>query len=166
MMPALKIQKSAKRFDCLDGLNKNGNYLEALKYYQQSMVAFEYEFNDTSILSNPTRFEQGFTSFELFESLYLKAGCWEELYRISGDSFPFTNAINCYQSTYLLGDFIRTSFDNEEARLFLGKKVMKAYQQGIALVLDDYKATKMKVTSRLLFLGIKKQSKGTFYFNA
>lgn len=121
---------------------KNGNYLEALKYYQQSMVAFEYEFNDTSILSNPVRFEQGFTSFELFESLYLKAGCWEELYRISGDSSPFANAINCYQSTYLLGDFIRTSFDNEEARLFLGKKVMKAYQQGIALMLDDYKATK------------------------
>lgn len=134
----------------------SGSFPEALRYYQQSMVAFEYEFNDTSVFANPVRFEQGFTSYELFESLTAKATCWKDWYLASGDTTHFAHAIETFTCTYRLSDFIRSSFDNEEARLFIGKKVLASYQEGITLALDQFSATKNPKHLQTAFLWASK----------
>lgn len=117
------------------------NYLKALDYYQQSIIQLDYDFDDNNILLNPKNFATGFSSFSLFESLVAKAICLYGLYNQEKDDRYLNASLNTYNAAFRMADFINKSFDNEDARLFIGQKVFKAYQQGVQLLINTYETT-------------------------
>ena len=117
-------------------------YLKALDYYQQSIIQLDYDFNDNDILQDPENFNTGFSSFSLFESFIAKATCLYDLYTQEKDERYLNASIATYGAAFRMADFINKSFDNEDARLFMGQKVFKAYQEGVQLLIRSYEATK------------------------
>jgi CHAT domain-containing protein len=113
-----------------------GDFQQALQCYQQSIIQLEYDFNDTSVYANPQSFTEGFSPLSLFESVYQKAGCFAKLYSASGNPAHAEAALSTFESAFKLARFIRNSLDNEEARLFLGRKILPAYQSGVEFVLQ------------------------------
>ena len=123
---------------------KKSDHLKALDYYQQSIIQLDYDFNDINILLNPKSFDLGFSNFLLFESLVAKAICLYDLYRKNHDDGYLNASINTYSAAFRKADFINKSFDNEDARLFIGQRVFMAYQGGVQLLIRSYEATENK----------------------
>ncbi|MDN5211350.1 CHAT domain-containing protein [Fulvivirgaceae bacterium BMA12] len=132
---------------------KKNDYHKALDFYQQSIIQLDYDFNEDNILLNPKNFDLGFSNFSLFESLVAKAMCLYDLYGKNNDDKYLSASINTFGAAFRKADFINKSFDNEDARLFIGQKVFKAYQEGVQLLLKSYKAT-----------GHKKYLENAFYW--
>ena len=129
------------------------DYRKALDYYQQSIIQLDFDFNDHNVLLNPKSFDIGFSSFSLFESLVAKAICLYDLYIEIQDDNYLNASVATYDAAFRMADFINKSFDNEDARLFIGQKVFSAYQGGVQLLLRSYEAT-----------GSKKYLENAFYW--
>ena len=149
LLEALAARTTAGKYDKVgftykllgDIYYKKKEYLKALDYYQQSIIQLDYDFNDDNILLNPKGFDLGFSNFSLFESLVAKAICLYDLYGTNQDDNYLNASMNTYNTAFRMADFINKSFDNEDARLFIGQKVFKAYQEGVQLQVRLYEAT-------------------------
>ena len=124
-----------------DIYRKKEDHLKALDFYQKSIIQLDYDFDDNNILLNPENFDVGFSSFSLFESLVAKAMCLYDLYNKNQDENYLNASMNTYHAAFRMADFINKSFDNEDARLFIGQKVFKAYQVGVQLLIRTYETT-------------------------
>ncbi|MEM8968074.1 MAG: CHAT domain-containing protein [Bacteroidota bacterium] len=120
---------------------KQGQLLRALRYYQQAIIQFDYDFSDTTIFSNPHDFATAFNNFALFGSLTAKAHCLELLYQQNQITDYLVAALDTYQAAFKMADYVNKWFDNEDARLFLANEVLPAYQQAVDFSVLAYEQT-------------------------
>ncbi|MEP7320221.1 MAG: tetratricopeptide repeat protein, partial [Panacibacter sp.] len=114
---------------------------EALTYYQRAIMQLNFKFNDENIFSNPTNFIGDFASYDLFEALLAKAGCFALLYEADHKEENFTAAKKTYETSFVLADYIKKSIDNDEARLFIADKVFDGYKKAVAFIMQEYHRT-------------------------
>jgi CHAT domain-containing protein len=106
-------------------------FVEALKYYQQAIIQYNFKFNNEDIFSNPGNFIGDFASYNLFDALAAKAKCFSVLYSIEKNRKYFNAALATYDSSFVLADYIKKSIDNDEARFFIADKVFNAYKEAV-----------------------------------
>ncbi|MEM9675074.1 MAG: CHAT domain-containing protein [Bacteroidota bacterium] len=124
-----------------DAYTKQSRLLQALRYYQQAIIQFDYDFSDTTVLNNPHDFATAFNNFALFGSLTAKAHCLELLYQQNQTADYLIAALDTYQSAFQMADYVNKWFDNEDARLFLADEVLPAYQRAVDFSVLAYKHT-------------------------
>lgn len=104
---------------------------EALAWYQEAIIQYNSKFTDTNFFSNPGNFIGDFASYNLFDALVAKAGCFVRLYKQKQTEQYFNAAKSTYDSAFALSDYIKKSIDNDEARLFITDKVFEAYRKAV-----------------------------------
>jgi len=114
-----------------DLLMMEENPQAALPYYQQSMIQYDFKFNDSNVFANPGNFIGDFASYNLFDALTAKAACFTVLYHQKKETNYFKAAISTFDSAFALADYIKKSIDNDEARLFIADKVFNAYSKAV-----------------------------------
>jgi tetratricopeptide (TPR) repeat protein len=114
-----------------DFFRKTGKNEQALAEYQKAVVELLPGFEDLKIISNPMEFSLGMSSLTLFEILRKKAETAWEIHRSTGEDSFFDLGLGAWQSAFGLAQFISVNFDNDEARVFLGEKALKAFESGI-----------------------------------
>lgn len=110
---------------------------KAISYYQQSIVQYDYKFNDENIYTNPGNFAGDFASYNLFDALIAKADCFTVLYKQQANQIYFKAAVTTYDSAFALSDYIKKSIDNDEARLFVAEKLFSAYEQAVDFLISN-----------------------------
>ncbi|MBV9961857.1 MAG: CHAT domain-containing protein, partial [Parafilimonas sp.] len=111
------------------------NTLQALSFYQQAIIQYDYKFNDTDVYKNPGNFIGDFASYNLFDVLIAKAKCFETGYRQNGNEEYFNAAVTTYDSAFALSDYIKKTIDNDEARSFIADEVFNSYQEAVDFLL-------------------------------
>ncbi len=138
----LKNEKNVEVADAYkilgDIAKAGGDYSTALEYYQSAIIQSDYNFNNESIQANPETFFSSFSSFSLFENLLAKANCLAEWQRQANAGDRIALAIKTYQSAFALLDYINKSYDNEQARLFIGQAAAPSYTDAVNWLLDVY----------------------------
>lgn len=109
----------------------------ALAFYQQSIIQYDYKFNDTNVFSNPGNFIGEFASYSLFDALAAKANCFAAMYNQQNNIHYYTSAISTFDSAFALADYIKKSIDNDEARFFLADKVFTTYSSAVDFLLSE-----------------------------
>jgi len=123
---------------------------EALGYYQQAIIQYNYKFRDTNVYVNPGNFIGDFASYNLFDALIAKANCFALLNRQTNDTKFFKAAQSTYDSAFVLADYIKKSIDNDEARLFITDKVFEAYRQATDFIIAANKNNDKALTVHAL----------------
>ncbi len=108
---------------------------QALSFYQQSIIQYDYRFNDRNVYANPGNFIGDFASYNLFDALIAKAKCFQIAYEHNHNENYFKAAVTTYDSAFVLSDYIKKSIDNDEARLFIADEVFNAYQHAVDFLL-------------------------------
>ncbi|PWU01468.1 MAG: hypothetical protein C5B52_07325 [Bacteroidetes bacterium] len=138
---------SDKKFTGIYHLYKGDYFLQtqdpmsAVKEYQNSIVALENDFSDTSIYSNPTNFWGTFSTYMLFKAIVRKAVCFERIYRNTKDIKYKKAALDAYISAIELASYLEKSMDTDEARIFLKKNYNAAYHKAVDLAIELYAKT-------------------------
>ena len=121
-------------------LNKN-DFNQALTHSQQAIIALTPGFSDTNIYSNPPlpalRLE-----YQSIVTLKLKANALRRNYFIR--SFNLNDlemSFTTYQLISNLIDRVRTSYQAEGSKLFLGEKTAKIYEAAIQVALKLHEIT-------------------------
>lgn len=109
---------------------------QALSFYQQSIIQYDFKFNDTNVFVNPGNFIGEFASYNLFDALAAKAACFAVIYNDTKDEKYFSATAKTYDSAFLLADYIKKSIDNDEARLFIADKVFHTYIKAVDFLMD------------------------------
>jgi CHAT domain-containing protein len=108
----------------------------ALLFYQQAIIQYDYKFNDTSVFINPGNFIGEFASYSLFDALDAKANCFAALHAQQKDANYDKAALTTYDSAFALADYIKKSIDNDEARFFIADKVFDAYARAVDFLMS------------------------------
>ena len=116
--------------------------VQALEKYQQSIIQFDPDFNDTSFTQNPVSFNGLHQYIFLFDVLLAKARAFSELAKAQSDQESMIHSLNTYGSTLELARHIEQFYDSDEARLFLKKNVDTAYHEFVDQGLKLYAITK------------------------
>lgn len=111
---------------------KNGDYYNALKNYQISLVSNIFGFADTTIVSNP-QLDNIVSDFILLQSLTGKVEALEKYYDQTLDFELLSTALDTYNLIANLIDKLRTGYVSEESKRFLGEKTSYLYEQAIQL---------------------------------
>lgn len=106
-------------------------YQKALNSYQKAIIELHPTFQNSDIFQNPEKSSLGMSSITLFEVLASKAKIAWMLYEKEEDSKWFRLGLSTYLSAFDFANYISFNFDNDEARIFLGDQVLKAYQIAI-----------------------------------
>ena len=130
--------------------------LQALRYYQQALIQFQYNFNDTDIYKNPGNFTESFASFDLLETLLAKAKCFSIPAKENTDVKYIAAAAGTYSAAFSLADYIKRAIDNDESRTFMADKVFKGYIQAVDFSLSVYEKTKDDTLLRQSLLWMNK----------
>lgn len=111
---------------------KNGDYYNALKNYQISLVSNIFGFTDTTIVSNP-QLDNTVSDFILLQSLTGKVEALENYYDQTLDFELLTAALDTYNLIANLIDKLRTGYISEESKRFLGEKTSYLYEHAMQL---------------------------------
>lgn len=123
---------------------------EALIYYQEAIIQYNFKFNDTNVFVNPGNFIGDFASYNLFDVLVAKAGCFAHLYKQKQTEQYFSAAKSTYDSAFALSDYIKKSIDNDEARLFITDKVFEAYRKAVDFLIAGNRQQDKRLTIHAL----------------
>jgi CHAT domain-containing protein/tetratricopeptide (TPR) repeat protein len=119
-------------------------YKEAIYDYQQAIVQFYPDYNETDIYKNPENFSGVFSYINLFNALTGKADAFEKLYLQDRKQEWLDAALNAYRSAFKLADYVEKTYDSDEARLFLNKIKYGVHDRPIRVSLQLYSLTKRK----------------------
>ncbi len=128
-----------------DAAKTRGRFEQALEYYQAAIIQSDYHFNEPALHRNPETFFSSFGSFSLFENLLSKAQCLAEWKRYTRTTDDIALTIATYQSAFALLDWINKSYDNEQARLFVGQAAAPAYADAVQWLLGVYQEHQQQV---------------------
>jgi len=117
------------------------DYKKAIEFYQLALQQLFPSFNDSSSTSNPVDFTGAFAVFELYETLLSKANAFSDKYVLSNNIDDIANALSCFQSLYLLTDYVEKTYESDEARIFLNQKKHESHNLPIGLCLQLYALT-------------------------
>ncbi len=104
------------------------NVSKALQLYQLSIIQLDPDFNDERITENPKDFRGIHSYFNLFEAIAGKANAWHRLYQSNGKEADLIAAINTLEAGLRLANQTESTYESDEARLFLNERVQPAYQ--------------------------------------
>ncbi len=124
--------------------DKNKDYKSALRYYQQALIQFDNNFNETDSSKNPEEFSNVYSYINLFNTLAAKADVFENIYGHEKKIIHLLNALSTYKTAFKLADFVEKTYDSDEARLFLGKIKYTVHSRPIDISLHLYELTKDK----------------------
>ena len=116
-------------------------YVQGLRFYQQSIIQLDDDFNEQAIAKNPSQFVEGFNSFVLFEVIAAKAQCLEKMLQKTPAETTVKHTLDAYRSALSLADHIQKAYDTEEARLFALKKITPVHQRAVSLLIRLYEQT-------------------------
>lgn len=106
-----------------------GNELKAIEYYQRAIEELHPTYASEGILENPREFPFGISFLPLFDVLTKKAQASWEIYESEGDKKWFDLGVNTWESAFGLASFVSANYDNDEARVFLGDRVLEGYRE-------------------------------------
>ena len=112
-----------------------GNYKQALKYYQQSLIIYSESFRDTNFYSNPDK-NQITPDDNLKQTLYYKAKALYSLYNL--ESKNERDLIGSYETSKLAIDVfenMRAGFTHEKSKLFATKDSKNLFELAIHISL-------------------------------
>ncbi len=124
-----------------DELKKQQKFREAAIHYQQAIVQFCIDFNESDITKNPVDFTSAFSYINLFTALSAKAEALEQQYRIDKDINLLVVAVNTYETAFNLADYVGKNYTSDESRMFLGKIKHTVHSKPIDICLSLYEAT-------------------------
>lgn len=124
-----------------DELRKQQKFREAAGQYQQAIIQFCIDFNETDITKNPVDFTSAFSYINLFAALSAKAEALEQLYRINKDINLLVTAVNTYETAFNLADYVGKNYTSDESRMFLGKIKHTVHSKPIDICLSLYETT-------------------------
>lgn len=127
-----------------DELVQQKNYTKAAVLYQQAVIEFDNNFNDTDITKNPSQFSTVFSYINLFNSLTAKAETLEYLYKEGKDLRNLEAGLSSYQAAFKLADHVEKTYNSDEARLFLNKIKYNIHNKPINLCLELFELTGKK----------------------
>ncbi|HRF20310.1 MAG TPA: tetratricopeptide repeat protein, partial [Chitinophagaceae bacterium] len=104
-----------------DELKKLQKFREAAGQYQQAIIQFCIDFNESDISKNPVDFTSAFSYINLFAALSAKAEVLEQQFRINKDINLLVTAVNTYETAFNLADYVGKNYTSDESRMFLGK---------------------------------------------
>lgn len=115
---------------------KNGLYKQALESYQTSLISNIFDFQDTSILVNPS-IDNVMSDFILLKSLTGKVEALELYYdqQSRGEMKLLEAALDTYVLIADLIDKLRTGYVSAESKQFLAEKTSYLYEKAIQLCL-------------------------------
>ncbi|MFT3704050.1 MAG: CHAT domain-containing tetratricopeptide repeat protein [Agriterribacter sp.] len=115
-----------------------GNIPEANHQYQKAIIALMYDFADSNVYKNPTGFSGTISSFNLFNAIIKKAGCFEKLYEQDKNVKNLKAAMDAYLSAISLTDYLERTMESDEAKIFLKKNSSMAYNKALDMVMLLY----------------------------
>lgn len=127
-----------------DAFAAAGDPQQALRFYQQALMQFDREFNDSSLTANPQSFEVVFSYIQLFQTLIAKAESLEQVFNASQKRELLESALAAYRSAFDLADYVEKTYDSDEARLFLNRIKYTVHGKPIDLSLRLYEQTNEK----------------------
>ncbi|GMQ24210.1 hypothetical protein Aoki45_08920 [Algoriphagus sp. oki45] len=104
------------------------NEKEALGLYQQAIEQLLPAFSSSGFMESPKEFPFGISFLSLFEVLTKKAEAAWKLYRKEKNKQWFELGVDTWESAFRLSSFISANYDNDEARVFLGDRVLEGYK--------------------------------------
>ena len=132
----------AKAYIGLAQIQQAQNNLDStLHYYQLALINTTFDYNDSTVTSNPKESTQAISLLHLFDVLQGKAAAWNQYYRQDQDTTKLTYALETYQRAIRVAQHIQKTYDNDEAKLFLVNKVAPIYGQAIATAVHLYELT-------------------------
>jgi CHAT domain-containing protein len=117
------------------------SYAEALNFYQQSIIDFTNDFNETNIYRNPDSFSGAYSYMNLFHSLTGKAAVLEKIYTQEKKLEDLKSALDCYRSAFKLTGYVEKTYTSDEARLFLNKIKYGVHNNPIRISLQLFELT-------------------------
>lgn len=127
-----------------DWLMDKKKYEDAIEKYQQAILQFDEEFNETDIYKNPGQYSGVFSYINLFNTLTAKAKAFEKLYRQKNNIHFLEASLDAYRSAFRLADYVEKTYDSDEARLFLNKIKYTAHNKPIEIGILLYQLTRNK----------------------
>ena len=112
--------------------DKNEDYRKALSHYQTSLISNVFDFQDTSIVVNPT-LDNALSDFILLRTLTGKVEALESYYGQSKNINHLTTALETYNLISNLVDKLRTGYVSNESKKFLNEKTSYLYERAIKL---------------------------------
>jgi CHAT domain-containing protein len=121
-----------------------GNYEEALKYYQQQIISIIEDYNDADIFSLPTE-EQAKNSLShdvVTDALAFKARCWYTSYKYGGkDKKKLEAALKTMRLFDAVVNHIRAEFASSGSNIAWSDLTLDAYENAIEICLALEKET-------------------------
>lgn len=122
------------RADLLAGRQQ---YEAALGSLQKAIILFSGgNFGNADIYSNPSGFAGTFAYYTLFDALYKKAGLFERLYQAQPKDEYLRAAYEAYKAALAMLRYIEKSYDTDDAKIFLKKKIGPIYQGALSVCLE------------------------------
>lgn len=109
--------------------------------YQQAIRFFYPDFTDTSLLKNPGTFSGIFSYINLFQTLSAKADALRLMYDEHQEISQLQAALGAFHAAFRLAAYVETSYDSDEARLFLNKLKYGIHDKPISVSLQLYELT-------------------------
>jgi CHAT domain-containing protein len=112
-------------------------YEAALVSLQKAIILFSGgNFRNPNIYSNPVGFSGTFAYYTLFDALYKKAGLFERLYKAQPKGEYLLAAYEAYKAALAMLRYIEKSYDTDDAKIFLKKKIGPIYQGALSVCLE------------------------------
>ncbi|MEJ2627177.1 MAG: CHAT domain-containing protein [bacterium] len=137
------------------------DYIKAINRFQKSLVILSPEFSNKDLYRNPS-IENSLSDKDLLDALQFKAESFYQLYlNKSRDLKDLKMSLQTFLLAVDLIDDIRSGYQAEGSRLFLGEKVSDIYDKAIQTAVVLYNATKDPVYKENVFQLAEKSKFGT-----
>ncbi len=127
-----------------DELASQQLFTEAAVQYQQAIIQFDNNFNDSNFYKNPEQYSGVFSYINLFNTLTSKATVLEALYKKEKDITILEASLDAYRSAFRLIDYVEKTYNSDEARLFLGKIIYAVHSKPIDISLQLFNLTRKR----------------------
>lgn len=127
-----------------DQMYASHQYKSSLPLYQQAIMQFAPDFKETDPAKNPGQFTGVFSYINLFHTLVNKAEALEMIYGQDKQITWLVAALETYRTAFSLAAYVETTYNSDEARLFLGKIKHTVHSHPIEIGLQLYKLTGKK----------------------
>lgn len=122
-------------------LEMNRNYPLALHTYQQAIIQFATDFNDTLATENPREYAGAFSYINLFNALTDKAALLRNIYNQDKSVSWLEQSLAAYRSAFSLAAYVEKTYNSDESRLFLNKIKYEVHNKAIETCVDLYDLT-------------------------
>ncbi len=120
------------------------NNPEALRMYQQAIIQFATDFNDSLTASNPKQYNGAYSYINLFNALTDKAALLRNMYYQDKSTDWLEQSLESYRAAFNLAAYVEKTYNSDEARLFLNKIKYGVHNKAIETCLELYNLTSRK----------------------